>query len=227
MKYIARVEARHETPAGAEGVGADNLESQSIVELTGVEHGVVGSTPRRWIGVLIGVAATVTGLGFVGHGSGPPIRAAAGGGSVTAAAAAATPPGLIRADESGATALGGGDEPVIVIAPADGAAVTSGVAMTGGVVMVDAIARRALGTVHASVSMGELVLGSTDIEAQNPGPFEFRIPVFPPPFAAPVVLQMHAAPSVLGGGFDGFRDFYLKIPYRSRVLGRVAGGPNR
>jgi hypothetical protein len=86
------------------------------------------------------------------------------------------------------------------------------VTMTGGVVVVDAFARRPVGMVHASVAIGELVLGSTDVEVQTIGPFEFRIPLFPPPFAAPVVLRLHAAPSGRGGGFDVFRDFRLNIP---------------
>jgi hypothetical protein len=215
MKYIARMEPSHESSAGAQGVRADYLDDVDdlgIVELAAVEHGIVGSGSRRWIGVAVGIAVGITGFGFVSHGTGPPSRGPAHDASAAAAAASGTPPGLDGANETGGTALDVGDRPVLVIAPADGATVTSGVTMTGGVVVVDAVAHRALGMVQTSVSMGGLVLGSSDVDVQTAGPFEFRIPLFPPPFAAPVVLRMHAAPSARGGGFDVFRNVHLNIP---------------
>jgi hypothetical protein len=212
MKYIAPVEPRHEASAGAQGVGAADLDGPRIVELTGVEQDVVGPGSRRWSAVLVGIAVAVTGFGFVWHGSGPPVRGPARDASEVATAASATPRGLDGANETGGAALDVGDQPLVVIAPADGATVTSGVTMTGGVVVIDAAARRALGMVHASVSIGGLVLGSSDVDVQTIGPFEFRIPLFPPPFDAPVVLRMQAAPSGGGHGFEVSRDFHLDIP---------------
>ncbi len=104
------------------------------------------------------------------------------------------------------------DRPVIVTAPAEGATVTGGIAVTGGVVVVDATARRALGTVHASVSIGDAVLGCHDVSVDLAGPFEVRIPVFPPAFDAPVVLRLDSEP--LGGrsGFAVSRQLRLDVP---------------
>jgi hypothetical protein len=211
MKYIAPVEPRHEASVGALGEGSDDLDSFRIVELTGVEQGV-GSGSRQWIGVMVGIVVAITGLGFLWHGSGPPIHGPAQNTSKVAAAALATPRDLDGANETGGPALHDGDQPVVVIAPADGATVTSGVTMTGGVVVIYGAARRALGMIHASVSMGGLVLGSSDVDVQTIGPFAFRIPLFPPPFDAPVVLRMQAAPSSWGDGFEVSRDFHLDIP---------------
>jgi hypothetical protein len=187
------------------------MDDLQIVELGGAEHGVVRAGSRRWTGVLVGLAVAITGFGFVYHGSSPPVPGAGGEASEAPAAAPRTPPGVDGAIESGA-ALDVSEPPVIVTAPADGATVTSGAIMTGGVVVVDAVARRALGLVHASVSIDERVLGAGDLNVPTSGPFEVRIPVFPPPFAARVALRMQVYPSGGDPGSELSRDFRLNIP---------------
>jgi hypothetical protein len=126
--------------------------------------------------------------------------------------ASASPGNRVGPLATDGAAQGLDDQPIVITTPAGGATVTSGVTMTGGAVVVDASARRALGMVHTSVSIGELVLGSRDTDVQAAGPFQVRIALFPPPFDAPVVLRMRGAPSSGRGGFDVSRDFHLAIP---------------
>ena len=89
---------------------------------------------------------------------------------------------------------------------------TGGIAVTGAVVVVDATARRALGTIHASVSIGEAVLGCRDVTVDVAGPIQVRIPVFPPAFDAPVVLHLDSEPIGSRSGLAISRDLRLDIP---------------
>jgi hypothetical protein len=212
VKYIAPVELSHEELAATPNPDVDDVGDLQIVDLAGAEYDVVQTGSRRWAGVLVGIAVAVTGFGFVCHGSGLPARDPVGAGSKIEATAAAIQQRGLGANAGDGTALALDDRLAIITAPAEGMTVTSGVTMTGGVVVVDADARRVLGSVHASVAFGELVLGSRDVNVQAVGQFEFRIPVFPPPFDAPVVLRMHAAPPDVSGGLDLSRDFLLNIP---------------
>jgi hypothetical protein len=212
MKYMAPVEPRHAVSTWANNLDVDDLGGIQIIELAGAEHGLVRNGSRRWLGVVIAVAAAVTGFGFVSHGSEAALLGAAPARPAVAVVASAGPErrvGSIATDPASQTPDA---RPIVVVAPADGAKVTSGVVMTGGVVTVDAAADRVLGTVRASVSMGELVLGERVIDVQAVGPFKVRIPVFPPPFDAPVTLRLQASTPGSGAGFDVARGFRLAIP---------------
>jgi len=212
MKYIAPVEQRHETSVAEGDPGADGMDDLQIIELGSRQHDVVRARSRRWAGVLVGLAVAITGFGFVCHGSGPPVRGPAGEALGAPASLPVTPRGVDGASERVSGAPDATEQPVIVTAPADGATVTSGVIMTGGVVVVDAVARRALGLVHASISIDELLLGARDLEVPTIGPFQFTIPVFPPPFAAPVTLRMRVASSGGDAASELSRAFRLNIP---------------
>ena len=212
MKYMAPVDTRHAVSAWAESLDVNDLGGIQIVELAGAEHGFVRNGSRRWLGVFIAVAAAVTGFGFVSHGSEASLLGPAPARSEAARIAQASPD-----DRSGPTATdpaapGDAGQPIGLVAPAEGARITSGVTMTGGVVAVEADAREGIGNVHATVSMGELLLGASDVDVSARGPFAFRIPVFPPPFDAPVVLRLQTAPGDGRAGVDVSRAFRLAVP---------------
>ncbi len=212
MKDSGRLAAVALASGGGDEVAADDAEAPQIVELASVGAGTVGRASRRWIGVLMATSAALTGLGFMAHGFAPAIRPAAQEASEAQPPASPTSRGGDADAGSGGVAPDAGDSDMIVLAPQDGATVTSGVILTGGVVAVNAVARRPLGTVHASVSIGTLVLGSSEVEVMRAGPFGLEVRVFPPPFNAPVVLRLHADSPGAGGTVDTARSFQLDIP---------------
>src|SRR3954463_6702846 len=119
MRYVAPVEPLRGASAGARSVGADDLDDLRIVEPTHMEHGVVRSGSRRWVGILVGIAVAATGFGFVHHGSGPAV-----GGPVRVVSEATTPTSATsraadRPNEIGDVAHAIGDQPVVVTSPAD------------------------------------------------------------------------------------------------------------
>lgn len=149
----------------------------------------------------------VTGYGFVNHVAGPAKPGLIGGTGGPNRTVAVTPTG-----PANATASGRIDAAMIVTTPMAGATVTSGLAVTGAVVVVDAIAHRPLGVVHASVSIGDAVLGCRDVDVETADRLEVRIPVFPPAFDAPVVLHIGSGPFAGQLGFTMARDLRLDIP---------------
>jgi hypothetical protein len=183
-----------------------------MVELTDIrrDHGRLGSA--RWLGLLVGLAVAVIGYGFVGQVTGPPRTGPdrAHNDTDRAVAAAATEPTSTVGSDGPISAVD--DQPMLLTAPIEGATVTSGIAVTGGVVVVDAIARRGLGVVHASVSIGGAVLGCRDVSVDAAGPIEVRIPVFPPAFDAPVMLRLASKGIGDRSGFAIARDLRLDIP---------------
>ena len=211
MKYVAPVERRDPgTPRRADpgGDGTDELE---IVDLVGGGHDLLPRRSGRRIGVLIGLAVALVGYGFVGHFSGSPAS-----GPVHSTDDADRSLAVATTDPAGATGPDGpmseDDESLMVTAPTDGSTLTGGIEVTGGVVVVDAIATRPLGALHASVSIGGAVLGCRDLTVLTAGPLEVRIPVFPPAFDAPVVLSVASAPFEGRPGSALARDLRLDIP---------------
>lgn len=232
MKYLAP------TPSGQAGsawTGEPDAEAAAgvqIIDLVGTDVGLVPAGSRRWLGVLIALAAAVTGFGFVSHGSEIPLLEPARAPAAVGILSAERPTDAADPTATARATLDGAEPPVAIIAPSSGATVTSGVTITGAVLAVDATARRPLGSLHASVTMGELVLGSSDVEVRVAGPVQFRIPLFPPPFKAAVVLRMQAAAIDGGSDVDVSRDFDLAIPsvvgfWDATPTGKVDGDGRR
>ena len=211
MKYIAPVDTDDPPTRMTNTPEGDGLDWE-MVELSGVRpaRGRIGSA--RWLGLSIGLAVALIGYGFCGQVLGPPNQGPVmatgetGQGVVTATSAA------VSAAGSDSPIAEADDRPMIVTAPAEGATVTGGITVTGGVVVVDATARRALGTIHASVSIGDAVLGCRDVSVDAAGPIEVRIPVFPPAFDAPVVLHLDSEPIGGRSGLAFSRNLRLDIP---------------
>jgi hypothetical protein len=211
MKYVAPVELRDPgTPrrTDPDGHGTDELE---IVDLVGGGRDLLPMRSGRRLGVFIGLAVALVGYGFLGHFSGSPapgpVRSTDDGNRSVAAAPtdplSAPGPDRSRSED---------DQPLVVTDPTNGRTLTGEIDATGGVVVVEAIARRPLGALHASISIGGAVLGCRDVSVERAGPLEVRIPVFPPAFDAPVVLGMTFAPFAGRPGFALARDLRLDIP---------------
>jgi hypothetical protein len=211
VKYVAPVELRNPgTPrrTDPDGDGTDEIE---IVDLVGGGHDLLPMRSGRRLGVLIGLAVALVGYGFAGQFSGSPTPGpvhSTDAADRSVAAAPTDPLSALGPDRSRSE----DDQPLIVTAPTNGSTLSGEIEVTGGVVLVDAIARRPLGAVRASVSIGGAVLGCRNVSVERAGPLEVRIPVFPPGFDAPVVLSMTFAPFAGRPGFALARDLRLDIP---------------
>ena len=179
MRYFAPTELT----ATHRKVIDEDAPSWVIEELTDPRPRAVRHGSNRWVGVAIGVAVAAVGFGFVSHITDP----APTPGSQAAAGATAGAPASAKVTAPSTT------DDTAVIAPMTPLVISSpvrGATVDGGLVEVRGVAERPLGGVHLSIVLGDAVLGWTNLEIDQAGPFRTEVPIYAPAFEVPAVLRI-------------------------------------
>lgn len=189
MKYTVTIQAPGTEKAQA---GADFDPEPVIEDLTEFRRAADTPWSNRWLGVVIALAVAIVGLGFTGHWMSVDLASS----QVSQAKASVAPAPTATATVDNAS--------FVLISPVDGSL------LDGGVVEIRGASRRALGTVHVSVWLGDAVLGWTNLEIRAAEPVLATVRVFAPAVDLPVKLRIESAKSPAGPGVEILRDLRIR-----------------